>query len=77
MIKAGSARCVMFFDEIDKAGLKHGVNEIMNILIHLTDPNSNDKFNDKFFQEIKALKKKIPLLQGNLFFCKKYKPRMI
>jgi endopeptidase La len=52
MIKAGSARCVMFFDEIDKAGLKHGVNEIMNILIHLTDPNSNDKFNDKFFQEI-------------------------
>lgn len=52
MIKAGSSRCVMFFDEIDKAGLKHGVNEIMNILIHLTDPNSNDKFNDKFFQEI-------------------------
>jgi len=52
MIKAGSGRCVMFFDEIDKAGLKHGVNEIMNILIHLTDPNSNDKFNDKFFQEI-------------------------
>jgi len=52
MIKAGSSRCVMFFDEIDKAGLKHGVNEIMNILIHLTDPNSNDKFSDKFFQEI-------------------------
>ena len=52
MIKAGSARCVMFFDEIDKVGLKHGINEIMNILIHLTDPNSNDKFNDKFFQEI-------------------------
>jgi ATP-dependent Lon protease len=52
MIKAGSSRCVMFFDEIDKAGLKHGINEIMNILIHLTDPNSNDKFNDKFFQEV-------------------------
>lgn len=52
IIQGGSSRCVMFFDEIDKTGIKHGVNEIMNVLIHLTDPNSNDKFNDKFFQEI-------------------------
>ena len=52
VIQGGSPRCVMFFDEIDKTGIKHGVNEIMNVLIHLTDPNSNDKFNDKFFQEV-------------------------
>lgn len=52
MIQAQSPRCIMFFDEIDKTGVKHGVNEIMNVLIHLTDPNTNDKFNDKFFQEV-------------------------
>ena len=52
IIQGGSSRCVMFFDEIDKTGIKHGVNEIMNVLIHLTDPNANDKFNDKFFQEV-------------------------
>jgi endopeptidase La len=52
MIQGQSPRCVMFFDEIDKTGIKHGVNEIMNVLIHLTDPNTNDKFNDKFFQEV-------------------------
>jgi len=52
IIKGGSPRCILFFDEIDKTGIKHGVNEIMNVLIHLTDPNSNDKFNDKFFQEV-------------------------
>ena len=52
IIQGQSPRCVMFFDEIDKTGIKHGVNEIMNVLIHLTDPNTNDKFNDKFFQEV-------------------------
>ena len=52
MVKAGSPRCIIFIDEIDKAGIKHGINEIMNVLIHITDPNSNDNFNDKFFQEI-------------------------
>jgi endopeptidase La len=52
MVKAGSPRCIIFIDEIDKAGIKHGINEIMNVLIHITDPNSNDNFNDKFFQEV-------------------------
>jgi endopeptidase La len=52
MVKAGSPRCIIFVDEIDKTGIKHGINEIMNVLIHITDPNTNDNFNDKFFQEI-------------------------
>ncbi len=52
MIQAGSPRCIIFIDEIDKTGIKYGTNEIMNILIHITDPNTNDNFNDKFFQEV-------------------------
>lgn len=49
MVEAGSARCVMFFDELDKSCQKHGVNEIQNVLINLTDPNMNTQFSDKFF----------------------------
>jgi endopeptidase La len=52
MIEAGSPRSIMFFDELDKASTKHGINEVFNILIHVTDPNSNSNFNDKFFQEV-------------------------
>lgn len=53
MVEAGSARCVMYFDELDKACKKHDSNEIYNILIHMTDPNMNGEFQDRFFQEIK------------------------
>lgn len=49
MVEAGSARCVMFFDELDKSCQKHGVNEVQNVLINITDPNMNTSFNDKFF----------------------------
>lgn len=52
MVEAGSARCIMFFDELDKATRKHDTNEIFNILIHMTDPNTNRDFQDRFFQEI-------------------------
>lgn len=52
MIEAGNPRSIMFFDELDKASTKHGINEVFNILIHVTDPNSNSNFNDKFFQEV-------------------------
>lgn len=53
MVEAGSARCVMYFDELDKASKKHDTNEIHDILIHMTDPNMNGEFQDRFFQEIK------------------------
>ncbi|MBA42669.1 MAG: hypothetical protein CMF62_01495 [Magnetococcales bacterium] len=53
MAEAGSARCIMYFDELDKASKKHDSNEIFNILIHLTDPNMNSEFQDRFFQEVK------------------------
>ena len=52
MIEAGSSRCIIYFDELDKACVKIKNNEIFNKLIHITDPETNDKFQDRFFQEI-------------------------
>ena len=48
MVEAGKARCILFFDELDKSSYKHGTNEIQNVFINLTDTNMNAKFNDKF-----------------------------
>ena len=52
MIEAGKSRCILYFDELDKACSKNGSNEITNILIHLTDPNMNKSFQDRFFQGV-------------------------
>lgn len=53
MVEMGKQRCILFFDELDKACSKHGkTNEISSILIHLTDPNMNTSFQDRFFQGI-------------------------
>lgn len=53
MIEAGQSRCIMYFDELDKTSAKNGsVNEIMSILIHLTDPCMNESFQDRFFQGV-------------------------
>jgi len=48
----GKSRCIIYFDELDKCSSKHGINEISSILIHLTDPNMNQSFQDRFFQGI-------------------------
>jgi endopeptidase La len=53
MVEAGKSRCILYFDELDKATSKHGtINEITSILIHLTDSNMNKSFQDRFFQGI-------------------------
>ncbi len=53
MVEMGKSRCVLYFDELDKACSKHGtINEITSILIHLTDPNMNKTFQDRFFQGV-------------------------
>ena len=53
MVEMGKDRCILYFDELDKTTSKHGnSNEISNILIHLTDPNMNKSFQDRFFQGI-------------------------
>ena len=52
MIDMGKSKCILYFDELDKACSKHGSNEISSILIHLTDPNMNKTFQDRFFQGV-------------------------
>jgi ATP-dependent Lon protease len=53
ILEAGSTRCILYLDELDKSCAKHGsTNEISSILIHLTDPNMNSSFQDRFFQGI-------------------------
>jgi ATP-dependent Lon protease len=54
MAEVGKNRCILYFDELDKSCAKHGgsTNEISSILIHLTDPNMNKAFQDRFFQGI-------------------------
>ena len=48
----GKGRCIIYFDELDKCSAKHGINEISSIIIHLTDPNMNHSFQDRFFQGV-------------------------
>jgi ATP-dependent Lon protease len=53
IIEAGTTRCILYLDELDKSSTKHGsTNEITSILIHLTDPNINSSFQDRFFQGV-------------------------
>ena len=53
LIQVKSTRCILYFDELDKTGAKNGgSDEIKNILIHMTDPNSRRTFQDRFFQGI-------------------------
>lgn len=49
MIKAGHWRSVMFFDEVDKVSKRNETNEIYNTLIHITDSNMNQHFQDRFY----------------------------
>jgi ATP-dependent Lon protease len=53
MVEMGKSRCILYFDELDKACSKHGsVNEITSILIHLTDPTQNKEVYDKYFSGV-------------------------
>lgn len=49
MIKAGKWRSVLFFDEVDKVAKRNETNEIYHTLIHITDPNMNQNFQDRFY----------------------------
>jgi ATP-dependent Lon protease len=52
LMKVGCMNPVLYFDELDKiSSTRHG-EEIVNILIHLTDASQNDKFHDKYFSDI-------------------------
>ena len=50
---AGCMNPVLYFDELDKVSDTARGREIVNVLIHLTDPSQNNAFRDKYFSEIK------------------------
>lgn len=52
LIKAQVMNPVFLFDELDKVSNTSRGEEIINTLIHLTDPVQNDRYNDKYFEEI-------------------------
>ena len=52
MVEYKKSRCIIYFDELDKVNTKGSTNEIMSVLIHLTDLESNKSFQDRFFQGI-------------------------
>lgn len=52
LVDAKQSRCIIYFDELDKTGMKNGINEIDGVLINITDVNTNKKFQDRFFQGI-------------------------
>ena len=43
---------IIYFDELDKISETPKGEEIMNLLIHITDSSQNDKFQDKYFTGI-------------------------
>lgn len=52
LMKCKCMNPVLFFDEVDKVSESHRGQEIIHLLIHLTDPSQNEKFNDKYFVDV-------------------------
>lgn len=51
LMKCGCMNPVLFFDELDKVSTTQKGEEIINLLIHLTDATQNEKITDKYFSE--------------------------
>jgi ATP-dependent Lon protease len=52
LMKCGCMNPVLFFDELDKISeTRHG-EEIVNLLIHMTDSTQNTQFLDKYFADV-------------------------
>ena len=52
IIQAKCMNPIIFFDELDKVSKTEHGQEIIGILMHLTDPVQNSEFTDKFFEGI-------------------------
>jgi len=52
LMKTGIMNPLFLFDELDKVSNTYRGQEIINTLIHITDPVQNDKYNDRYFEEI-------------------------
>ena len=51
-MNSGCTNPIIFFDELDKIAESSSGTEIVNVLIHLTDPEGRDTIHDKFLGEI-------------------------
>lgn len=52
LMETGCMNPVIYMDELDKiSGTKHG-EEIVNVLIHLTDTSQNNEYHDRYFMNI-------------------------
>ena len=49
LIQSKCMNPIIYFDELDKVSETPKGDEIMNLLIHLTDGSQNDRFQDKYF----------------------------
>jgi ATP-dependent Lon protease len=52
LMKAECMNPVIYFDELDKISCTYKGDEVVNILVHLTDSTQNDKYQDKFFVDV-------------------------
>lgn len=52
LMKSEYMNPVIFFDELDKVSQTFKGDEIINLLIHMTDATQNDKFEDKYFTDV-------------------------
>jgi ATP-dependent Lon protease len=52
LMKAQVMNPIIYFDELDKISDTPKGEEIMNLLIHITDASQNDKFQDKYYTGI-------------------------
>lgn len=52
LIQSKCMNPVIYFDELDKVSETPKGEEIMNLLIHITDQSQNDRFQDKYFTGI-------------------------
>jgi len=52
LMKTNCMNPVIFFDELDKVSTTYHGDEIINVLIHLTDASQNEQFNDKYFSNL-------------------------
>ena len=52
LMKCGVCNPVLYFDELDKVSTSHKGDEIINKLIHLTDPAQNACYTDRYFYDV-------------------------
>ena len=53
LMKSECMNPIIYFDELDKISNTHKGQEIINLLVHITDPIQNSEFVDKYFYNVK------------------------